>query len=202
MLKWNGKYAGAYIVVNSVTQLKGRWALQTNSRPLEIIQKKINCFLSKTSRFLVTNHHFVLLFCQDHPTLYFLHADSHAAFNLAVPTSNSSTSSTMGTSPAASTIDHPVLRPCLGKVVEKEYCYARKDENRYKVSRGTRFYRVKVRPRSPGRFADSATVAAVAAATAKSLSSGSHTSLSSSRRERLDCNFCSTLLNKKRHSIK
>ena len=39
-------------------------------------------------------------------------------------------------------------------VTDKDYCHARKDENRYKVSRGTRFYRVKVRPISPAKESD------------------------------------------------
>lgn len=67
---------------------------------------------------------------QNAPVLYFLHADSYAAFNLSalVP----------GTIPK-------VLHG-IGTVNDKEYCHARKDENRYKVSRGTRFYRVKVKP--------------------------------------------------------
>ena len=43
----------------------------------------------------------------------------------------------------------PVKCHCIGRVTEKEYCHAKKDENRYKVSKGTKFYRVKVRPRSP-----------------------------------------------------
>lgn len=39
----------------------------------------------------------------------------------------------------------------MGIVTDKEYCHAKKNENRYKVSVGTKFYRVKVRPRSPAK---------------------------------------------------
>lgn len=67
---------------------------------------------------------------QKAPVLYFLHADSYAAFNL--------TQLVVG--------EVPKIIYCIGTVVDKDYCHARKDENRYKVSRGTRFYRVKVRP--------------------------------------------------------
>ncbi|XP_055541305.1 RB1-inducible coiled-coil protein 1 isoform X2 [Wyeomyia smithii] len=67
---------------------------------------------------------------QNGPVLYFLHAESYAAFNL--------TPLVMG--------EVPKIVYCVGTVVDKDYCHARKDENRYKVSRGTRFYRVKVRP--------------------------------------------------------
>lgn len=62
--------------------------------------------------------------------LYFLHADSYAAFNISQLVSGMV----------------PKIIHCMGTVVDKEYCHARKDENRYKVSRGTRFYRVKVKP--------------------------------------------------------
>nr|XP_029724864.1 RB1-inducible coiled-coil protein 1 isoform X4 [Aedes albopictus] len=67
---------------------------------------------------------------QTAPVLYFLHADSYAAFNLSQLVSGTL----------------PKVIHCIGTVVDKEYCHARKDENRYKVSRGTRFYRVKVKP--------------------------------------------------------
>ncbi|XP_056637199.1 RB1-inducible coiled-coil protein 1 isoform X2 [Diorhabda sublineata] len=35
---------------------------------------------------------------------------------------------------------------CIGEVINKEYCYARKSDNRYKVPKCTKFFRVKVRP--------------------------------------------------------
>lgn len=64
--------------------------------------------------------------------MFFLHADSHEALNLMVPAEN-----------------EPPLCHAIGIVTDKEYCHAKKNENRYKVSVGTKFYRVKVRPRSP-----------------------------------------------------
>jgi RB1-inducible coiled-coil protein 1 len=70
---------------------------------------------------------------QDSTVLYFLHAESYHDMRLATVPSNS----------------FPNTSFCIGKVIEKEYCHAKKDENRYKVSKGTKFYRVKVRPRSP-----------------------------------------------------
>ncbi|KAG8516682.1 RB1-inducible coiled-coil protein 1, partial [Galemys pyrenaicus] len=57
------------------------------------------------------------------PTLYFLHSESLPALDL---------------KPGAS------RRPwVLGKVMEKEYCQAKKAQNRFKVPLGTKFYRVK-----------------------------------------------------------
>ncbi|XP_066138887.1 RB1-inducible coiled-coil protein 1 isoform X2 [Euwallacea fornicatus] len=35
---------------------------------------------------------------------------------------------------------------CTGEVVDKEYCQTRKSENRYKVPKGAKFFRVKVKP--------------------------------------------------------
>lgn len=71
---------------------------------------------------------------QDSSVLYFLHADSHSPMRLLPKQDNDSTTRTSF---------------CIGKVTDKEYCHAKKDENRYKVSKGTKFYRVKTRPRSP-----------------------------------------------------
>lgn len=71
---------------------------------------------------------------QDSSSLYFLHADSYSIMNL-------NFQSGLG----------PRVSFCIGKVTDKEYCHAKKDENRYKVNKGTKFYRVKTRPRSPTR---------------------------------------------------
>lgn len=72
---------------------------------------------------------------QDSSALYFLHADSYLTMKLNLP------SGSVGTR----------VSFCIGKVTDKEYCHAKKDENRYKVNKGTKFYRVKTRPRSPVR---------------------------------------------------
>lgn len=70
---------------------------------------------------------------QDSSILYFLHAESYNEMKLVtVPPSSC-----------------PKVCFCIGKVTDKEYCHAKKDENRYKVGKGTKFYRVKVRSRSP-----------------------------------------------------
>lgn len=119
-----------------------------------------------------------------------MHAESHPAFHLEVPTSSSSVAAAAAAATAANTNNlpfqlqnHPLLTPYIGKVIEKEFCYARKDENRYKVARGTRFYRVKVRPRSPSSKCTDPTGRCCL------------------RRERNDCNLNLALLNKKRHSL-
>ncbi|XP_053324409.1 RB1-inducible coiled-coil protein 1 isoform X2 [Spea bombifrons] len=62
------------------------------------------------------------------PTLYFLHSESLSALDL---------------KPASGTTRRPWV---LGKVMEKEYCQAKKAQNRFKVPLGTKFYRVKAVP--------------------------------------------------------
>ncbi|XP_061776460.1 RB1-inducible coiled-coil protein 1 isoform X1 [Nerophis ophidion] len=62
------------------------------------------------------------------PTLYFLHSESLTALDL---------------KPATGTTRRPWV---LGKVMEKEYCQAKKAQNRFKVPLGTKFYRVKAIP--------------------------------------------------------
>nr|XP_016851159.1 PREDICTED: RB1-inducible coiled-coil protein 1 isoform X1 [Anolis carolinensis] len=65
------------------------------------------------------------------PTLYFLHSESLTALDLKPGECASGTT----------------RRPwVLGKVMEKEYCQAKKAQNRFKVPLGTKFYRVKAVP--------------------------------------------------------
>ncbi|OCT74723.1 RB1-inducible coiled-coil protein 1 [Xenopus laevis] len=62
------------------------------------------------------------------PTLYFLHSESLSSLDL---------------KPASGSSRKPWV---LGKVMEKEYCQAKKAQNRFKVPLGTKFYRVKAVP--------------------------------------------------------
>uniref|UniRef100_A0A336K3N1 RB1-inducible coiled-coil protein 1 n=1 Tax=Culicoides sonorensis TaxID=179676 RepID=A0A336K3N1_CULSO len=71
---------------------------------------------------------------QDSQTLYFLHADSYADLGISAP-------SVPGTLPA--------IMHTFGIITKKDYCRARKDENRYKVSRGSQFYVIKAKARIP-----------------------------------------------------
>ncbi|KAI9579740.1 hypothetical protein GQX74_000528 [Glossina fuscipes] len=80
---------------------------------------------------------------QDSPSLYFVHGDSLAGLNLRLPQPNEATPSI------------PMPYYAVGRVIEKECCQARKvtsstfmqaDENRYRVSRGSKFYRIKLAP--------------------------------------------------------
>ncbi|KAJ9589364.1 hypothetical protein L9F63_017416, partial [Diploptera punctata] len=66
---------------------------------------------------------------QETSTRYFLHSDSLDVLGLR-PSSDGS----------------PRRLYSTGEVVDKEYCHAKKSENRYRVPKGTKFYRVKVRP--------------------------------------------------------
>lgn len=64
------------------------------------------------------------------PSLHFLHTDSLA---------------TLGLSSKETTKDSSLARrkQVTAEVVDKEYCQAKKAENRFKVAQGTKFYRVK-----------------------------------------------------------
>ncbi|XP_076244225.1 autophagy-related 17 isoform X1 [Calliopsis andreniformis] len=61
-------------------------------------------------------------------TLYFLNSDCVAALDL-------------GLNPDGT----PKSIQTIAEVIDKEYCHARKSENRYRVPRGTKFYRVRVK---------------------------------------------------------
>ncbi|XP_067213195.1 RB1-inducible coiled-coil protein 1 isoform X2 [Linepithema humile] len=64
---------------------------------------------------------------QESSTLYFLHSDYVGALDIEMNPNSS-------------------RRCVLAEVIDKEYCHARK-ENRYHVPRGTKFYRVRAKPR-------------------------------------------------------
>ncbi|GJQ84975.1 hypothetical protein Trydic_g575 [Trypoxylus dichotomus] len=65
---------------------------------------------------------------QESSTLYFLHSDCLEGLGL-------------------KKVENEEQRPyCLGQVTNKEYCHARKAQNRYRVPIGTKFYRVSVKP--------------------------------------------------------
>ncbi|XP_076671485.1 autophagy-related 17 isoform X2 [Andrena cerasifolii] len=65
---------------------------------------------------------------QESATLYFLSSDCIAAFDLSLNPDGT-----------------PKSIPIIAEVVDKEFCHARKSENRYRVPRGTKFYRVRVK---------------------------------------------------------
>ncbi|XP_071633137.1 uncharacterized protein Atg17 isoform X1 [Temnothorax longispinosus] len=72
---------------------------------------------------------------QESSTFYFLHSDYVDALDV-------------GMNPSGS-------RKCvLAEVIDKEYCHARKHENRYHVPRGTKFYRVRAKPRDARALTD------------------------------------------------
>ncbi|XP_018375015.1 PREDICTED: RB1-inducible coiled-coil protein 1 isoform X2 [Trachymyrmex cornetzi] len=70
---------------------------------------------------------------QESSTFYFLHSDCVGAMEGMNPNS----------------------RKCVfAEVIDKEYCHARKHENRYHVPRGTKFYRVHAKPRDARALTD------------------------------------------------
>lgn len=69
---------------------------------------------------------------QDSTSLFFVHLDCLEIMDLQVPADGS-----------------PRRLYNLAVVTEKEYCHARKPGNRYRVPKGTKFYRIKVKPLQP-----------------------------------------------------
>ncbi|XP_037913540.1 RB1-inducible coiled-coil protein 1 isoform X2 [Hermetia illucens] len=104
----------------------------SSQSPLKLGVQIDSCNRGDTIFVVWNNRHGQYIIVQDSATLYFLHSDSHSALNLKAPSCTIS--------------DFPEPYYCVGRVVDKEYCHARKDENRYKVSKGTKFYRVRVQP--------------------------------------------------------
>ena len=65
--------------------------------------------------------------------LHFLHSDSAELLGLSAD-------------PTAASSGAAAKRHTTAEVVDKEYCQAKKPQNRFRVAQGTKFYRVKCRP--------------------------------------------------------
>ncbi|KAH8343875.1 hypothetical protein KR084_000954 [Drosophila pseudotakahashii] len=88
--------------------------------------------------------HAQFMVVQDSLTLYFVHADSLAGLQLTAPAAP-----TPALEPSLAVVELnqiPLPYYAIGRVIDKEYCQARKDDNRYRVSRGSKFYRIKLAP--------------------------------------------------------
>ena len=109
------------------------------------------------------------------PTLHFIHSDCYELFNIqqkqnsSQQTNNATTvdsiatesgknstniSALVNTSMINSTLIgnigwSPTTTPLLGQVTDKEYCQAKKTNNRFNVPLGTKFYRVRIKPWKP-----------------------------------------------------
>ncbi|KAI5635969.1 autophagy-related protein 11 domain-containing protein [Phthorimaea operculella] len=70
---------------------------------------------------------------QEAPIMYFVHSDCLPALDLSIDVKNESERKLYA----------------IASVESKEYCYAKKSGNRYHMPRGSRFYRVRVRPLRP-----------------------------------------------------
>lgn len=94
--------------------------LLKNSIPLE------SCTTDDVVLVVWNSTHKQYTIVQESKILYFLHGDSYSGLNLSAPAEGCS---------------FPTVNYCIGRMVEKEYCHARKAENRYNVAIGTKFYR-------------------------------------------------------------
>ncbi|XP_035795472.1 RB1-inducible coiled-coil protein 1-like isoform X3 [Anopheles albimanus] len=89
--------------------------------------------------------------------LYFLHESSYAELGLQALVPGEIPRVTFG----------------IGTVIHKEFCHARRDDNRYRVARGTRFYRIKLKPvnlnrKSKGRSSKSSSSGGIGTRTMES----------------------------------
>ena len=116
--------------------------------------------------------HFMVYTCL--PTLHFIHSDCYELFNIQQKQNSSqqqqsnvnssildsSSNDIQNMSPLVNTsmINSTLFgtngvnistAPLLGQVTDKEYCQAKKPNNRFNVPLGTKFYRVRVKPWKP-----------------------------------------------------
>lgn len=116
------------------------------------------------------DHQHYLIF-NDGPVLHFLHSDSVEALGL-----DPMLTSTEQQEAEENGGDQRIRtkRPCFASavVVEKQYCQAKKAQNRFRVPEGTKFFRVKCRPAND--------MSAAAATTALAQNNGSSASSSTS----------------------
>jgi len=111
------------------TQIKDKLTKSTTSL---IQQGKVcvgSCNIGETVLVVWDDSYQSYMILQESSTLYFLHPDSLGAMSLFLSIDGS-----------------PRRIYSVAEVVEKEYCHARKPVNRYNVAKGTKFYRVKVKP--------------------------------------------------------
>jgi len=123
-----------------------------------------------------TYQHYMVYTCL--PTLHFIHSDCYELFNIQQKQNSSQQTNTtsvidsisgdngnnltntpnvpalINTSMMNSTLFgtnglNPSTTPLLGQVTDKEYCQAKKLNNRFNVPLGTKFYRVRVKPWKP-----------------------------------------------------
>ncbi|CAF0745641.1 unnamed protein product [Didymodactylos carnosus] len=96
------------------------------------------------------------------PTLHFVHSDCYELLQInkivpqiqeaaAATTTTEDTDTLVNSSITLTSTLAPSCQPILGQVTDKEYCQAKKINNRFNVPLGTKFYRVRVKPWKPGQ---------------------------------------------------
>ncbi|KAL5281517.1 RB1CC1 family protein [Megaselia abdita] len=116
--------------LNFRSELRQSSEIESTSKPSQKSAVIENCRKGDIVICYWNNDHQQYGIIQDSTCLYFVHGDSLNDLKLKIPPCDNSV---------------PFI---FGVVTDKEYCQAKKDENRYKVERGTKFYRVKLSPLS------------------------------------------------------
>ncbi|XP_017768495.1 PREDICTED: RB1-inducible coiled-coil protein 1 isoform X6 [Nicrophorus vespilloides] len=88
-----------------------------------------SCAIGDTVLVVWDEEHENFTILQNSPYLFFLHSDSVSVLDLKRPGPG-----------------EKKMVFCTGEVEFKEYCHAKKSQNRYKVPKGTKFYRIQVKP--------------------------------------------------------
>ncbi|XP_026487312.1 RB1-inducible coiled-coil protein 1 isoform X1 [Vanessa tameamea] len=92
-----------------------------------------SCLPGHTVLVLWDPQHLNYTVLQEASIMYFVHGDCLSALDLSIQVKNESERRLYA----------------IGTVESKEYCYAKKSGNRYQMLRGSRFYRVRVKPLKP-----------------------------------------------------
>ncbi|XP_058061524.1 RB1-inducible coiled-coil protein 1 [Anopheles bellator] len=90
----------------------------------------VSCSEGDTVTFVFNPAYTQYTIVQDSKFLFFVHESSYEELNL---------------QPLVPGVI-PMVSFGIGTVVYKEFCHARRDDNRYRVARGTQFYRIKLKP--------------------------------------------------------
>lgn len=168
---------------NLNSTIQSRISTTNSPQPIPIAFFSVNRSDHVIIYFDQTYQHFMVYTCL--PTLHFIHSDCYELFhipqkqnsslqqqqqqqNLNSSILDSSSNDIQNMSPLVNTSMinstlfgtsgfNPSTTPLLGQVTDKEYCQAKKTNNRFNVPIGTKFYRVRVKPWKPSASSSTST---------------------------------------------
>uniref|UniRef100_A0A4Y0B8K4 RB1-inducible coiled-coil protein 1 n=1 Tax=Anopheles funestus TaxID=62324 RepID=A0A4Y0B8K4_ANOFN len=117
--------------IKMLDQEKGRMARELEKHRKDTAQL-LTCSEGDTVTFVWNPNYAQYTIVQASDFIYFMHESSYKELGIMPPTKS----------------ELPTILFGFGTVMRKDFCHARKDDNRYGVSRGTQFYRVKLKAAS------------------------------------------------------